>query len=162
VIAGLLVAATMGRAQARQSAKVFRLAFVDLSIPKFEIHTSYLTFFAELWRLGYVEGQNLVIEPYSLEGRTFHNPELTREVVRSNPDVIVAAANPLVLDFKAATTSIPIVGFTADPIALVSWRASPGRVATSRGLPAMPGSTSGPSVSNSCRRWHQKQPKWSF
>jgi putative tryptophan/tyrosine transport system substrate-binding protein len=49
-------------------------------------------------------------------------------VVERNPDAIVASTNPMVLDFKAATSTIPIVGITADPVALgiVSNLARPG------------------------------------
>jgi ABC-type uncharacterized transport system substrate-binding protein len=142
VIAGLVVVAATGRAQAQQTRKVYRLAIVDLSTPVAEMNEagalSYPAFFTELRRLGYVEGQNLVIERYSLEGQAFHNPELTREVVRSNPDVIYALANPLVLDFKAATTSIPIVGITSDPVALgiVASLARPGGNITGTSLDA--------------------------
>jgi putative ABC transport system substrate-binding protein len=143
VIVGLFVATTTSWcAQAQQSAKVYRLAIVDLSTPVAEMKEagalSYPAFFEELRRLGYVEGQNLVIERYSLEGRAFHNPELTREVVRSNPDVIYALANPLVLDFKTATTSIPIVGITSDPVALgiVASLARPGGNITGTSLDA--------------------------
>jgi putative tryptophan/tyrosine transport system substrate-binding protein len=39
-------------------------------------------------------------------------------VVRRRPDVIFAISNPLALDLKAATNTIPIVAMTADPIAL--------------------------------------------
>jgi putative tryptophan/tyrosine transport system substrate-binding protein len=142
LIAGILVAAAMGRAQAQQTGKVHRVAIVDLSTPVAEMNEagalSYPAFFTELRRLGYVEGQNLVIERYSLGGKAFHNPELTREVVRSNPDVIYALANPLVLDFKAATTSIPIVGTTSDPVALgiVASLARPGGNITGTSLDA--------------------------
>ena len=37
--------------------------------------------------------------------------------VSRNPDLIIAFGNNLVLDFKAATTTIPIVGGFADPVA---------------------------------------------
>jgi putative ABC transport system substrate-binding protein len=49
-------------------------------------------------------------------------------VVERNPDAIVASTNPMVLDFKAATSTIPIVSITADPVALgiVSNLARPG------------------------------------
>jgi putative ABC transport system substrate-binding protein len=119
-IAGLVVAAATGRAQAQQSAKVYRIAIVDPSVPLTGMRESPVLARAleELRRLGWVEGQNLRVELYSSEGRAFHDPDLAREVARSNPDVIVAISNPLVLDFKAATTSIPIVGVTADPVAL--------------------------------------------
>ena len=38
------------------------------------------------------------------------------DVVRRNPDVIIAIGNNLVLDFKALTTTIPIVGTFARPV----------------------------------------------
>jgi ABC-type uncharacterized transport system substrate-binding protein len=55
--------------------------------------------------LGYIEGQNLVIERYSGEGRAAYYPELARAVVHRNPDV----TTNLTLDFKATTATIPIV-----------------------------------------------------
>jgi len=85
-------------------------------------------FFEELSRLGYVEGQNLVVERYSGEGRTEHYADLAREVVNTRPDLIYSHATRLALNFKAATTTIPIVTTTADPIAggLISSLARPG------------------------------------
>ena len=71
----------------------------------------------ELIRLGYIEGRNLLIERYSGEGRAAHYPDLAREIVSRNPDLIVAIGNFLVLDVKAATGTIPIVGTFADPVA---------------------------------------------
>jgi len=63
--------------------------------------------------LGYIEGQNLLIERYSGEGRALRYPELAREVARRSPDLIIALGNPIVLDFKAATTTIPILAIDA-------------------------------------------------
>jgi putative tryptophan/tyrosine transport system substrate-binding protein len=85
-------------------------------------------FFKELRRLGYVEGDNLLIERYCGEGRAAYYPDLARDVVRRNPDVIVTAANNLVLDFKAATATIPIVGIFAFPVeaGIVASLARPG------------------------------------
>jgi hypothetical protein len=45
-------------------------------------------FIEELRRLGYVEGQNLVLARYSGDGRTEHFGELANDVVRTKPDVI--------------------------------------------------------------------------
>jgi len=70
----------------------------------------------ELTRLGYIEGRNLVIERYSGEGRAANFPDLARQIVSRNPDLIIAIASVFVLDVKAATTTIPIVGLFADPI----------------------------------------------
>src|SRR5262249_17227503 len=41
---------------------------------------------------------------------------LARDVVSRNPDVIISITTNLTLDFKAATTTIPIVGVFAFPI----------------------------------------------
>jgi putative tryptophan/tyrosine transport system substrate-binding protein len=72
--------------------------------------------FKELRRLGYVEGQNLLIERFSGEGRAAHYLDLARDVVRRKPDVIISSTTDLTLDFKAATTTIPIVGLFAYPV----------------------------------------------
>jgi putative ABC transport system substrate-binding protein len=85
--------------------------------------------FNELRRLGYIEGQSLLIERYSGEGRAAHYPDLAREVVSRNPDVILSiGSNELTLDFKAATTTIPIVGMFAVPVeaGIVASLARPG------------------------------------
>jgi putative ABC transport system substrate-binding protein len=88
----------------------------------------YRAFFEELRRLGYIEGQNLVVERFTAEGRTEHYPELVRNVVRTNPDVIFAITTRMVLDLIAVTTAIPIICITPDPIAtgLVANLARPG------------------------------------
>jgi putative tryptophan/tyrosine transport system substrate-binding protein len=102
------------RAQAQRSAKVYRVAIAS---PTPLLPEPYRVFLEELRRLGHVEGQNLFIERHDIEQGALHDPELARDVVRRNPDVILAMSNPFVQDFKAATTTIPIVGFTADPVA---------------------------------------------
>lgn len=82
----------------------------------------------ELERLGFVEGQNLIVERYSAEGKADRYADLAREVVSTQPDMIYVVGYPLTLAFKAATTTIPIVAFTGDPIrfGLVSNIAHPG------------------------------------
>jgi putative ABC transport system substrate-binding protein len=59
--------------------------------------------------IGYVEGQNIVLELRSAEGRPDRFPALAAELVALNPDVIVAGATPTVLVLKQATRTIPIV-----------------------------------------------------
>ena len=119
-------------ARAQQPAKMKRIAFVHPSNKVSEISVSgrplYRAFFEELSRLGYVEGQNLGVERYSGEGRPERYAELARDVVNTHPDLIVAVAARLSLDFKMATTTIPIVTIVIDPIAvgLVASIARPG------------------------------------
>jgi len=66
--------------------------------------------------LGYVEGEDLIIERYSAEGHHERYADLAREIVARNPDVIVTGTNPVVIAFKAATSTIPVVAFMLDPL----------------------------------------------
>jgi putative ABC transport system substrate-binding protein len=123
-IAGLMFAAAMGRAQAQSTGKVYLIAFAHPTAPVADINQASKGSFAipaifeELIRLGYVEGRNLLIERYSGEGRAAHYPDLARQIVSRNPDLIIAIGSFFVLDVKAATSTIPIVGIFADPIGL--------------------------------------------
>jgi putative tryptophan/tyrosine transport system substrate-binding protein len=128
-----LAVATTGGARAEQSAKARRIAIVHPSHPVASLtETSFSpgirATFTELRRLGYIEGKNLLIERYSYEGRTEHYSDLARDVVARNPDLIIAIGNPVVLDFKTATTTIPIVGAFGTPVesGLVPSLARPG------------------------------------
>jgi putative ABC transport system substrate-binding protein len=120
-------------ASAQQPAKVYRLAIVHPSVPVKEMNETsnnnrFKALFGELRRLGYIEGQNLIVERHSGEGNTAHYAELASEVVRQLPDVIFASGTRMVRHIKAATATIPIVGIMGDPIAdgLVSGLARPG------------------------------------
>jgi len=119
-------------ARAQQPAKMKRIAYVHSAANVSRISASgepfYRAFFEELSRLGYVEGQNLGVERYSGDGRTERYAELARNVVNTHPDLILAVGGRLSLDFKMATTTIPIVTMIIDPIAmgLVASIARPG------------------------------------
>src|SRR5215475_3251898 len=62
-----------------------------------------------LRELGYVEGQNIVFEFRSAEGKLDQLPRLAAELVRLKVDVIVALYVPCALAVKHATRDIPIV-----------------------------------------------------
>ena len=82
-----------------------------------------------LRELGWVEGQNLVIEYRWAEGRFDRLPDLAAELVRLKADLIVAAPAPPALAAKNATGTIPIVFMGAgDPVGqgLVASLARPG------------------------------------
>src|SRR5260370_16802696 len=53
----------------------------------------------ELKRLGYVEGENLIVERYSGEGRLERYESLPHEAVHTNPDLILTPRTPLTLPF---------------------------------------------------------------
>jgi putative ABC transport system substrate-binding protein len=72
-----------------------------------------------LRNLGYVEGQNLVIEYRSSEGRQDRLPGLAAELVRLNVEVMVTMGTPAARAAVNATKTIPIVfARIADPVAL--------------------------------------------
>ena len=79
--------------------------------------------------LGYVEGQNIILEPRFAEGHNERLPKLAADLVQIKVDVIVTAATPASRAAKAATSTIPIV-FVAvgDPVkaGLVATLARPG------------------------------------
>jgi putative tryptophan/tyrosine transport system substrate-binding protein len=79
--------------------------------------------------LGYVEGQNLVIEWRYADGDAGRLPGLAADLVRSNVDIIVADFMSEIQAAKQATTAIPIVGMgLVDPVpnGLVASLARPG------------------------------------
>jgi putative tryptophan/tyrosine transport system substrate-binding protein len=121
-IAGLMFAAVTGRARAQQTGKVYRIAFAHPTVSVADQNQASKgslvipAILEELTRLGYVEGRNLLIERYSGEGRAAPYPDLARQIVSRNPDLIVAISNTLVLDVKGATSTIPIVGIFAQAI----------------------------------------------
>jgi putative ABC transport system substrate-binding protein len=109
-------------ARAQSTAKTHRVAVVHPSASIADMSESggnpaYAALFKELRRLGYIEGNNLVVTRYSAEGREDRFPELCQQVVRTKPDVIVTTASRLTLAFKAATDTVPVVATMADPVA---------------------------------------------
>jgi putative tryptophan/tyrosine transport system substrate-binding protein len=90
--------------------------------------TAWREFFGELRRLGYVEGENLIVERYSAEGHHERYADLAREIVSRNPDVIVTPTNPVVIALTRTTSTIPVVAWMLDPLraGLVTSLARPG------------------------------------
>ena len=80
----------------------------------------YDTFVEELRRLGYVDGQNIVLEFRSAEGRIERFPVLAADLVRAGVDVTLAVSEASVRAAQQATTSTPIVivAIDYDPLAL--------------------------------------------
>ena len=79
--------------------------------------------------LGYIEGQNIVIEQRYAAGALQRLGPLAEELVRLNMDVIVVDGSATAKAVKAATSTIPVVfSLATDPVAeqLVSSMARPG------------------------------------
>ena len=76
----------------------------------------YRGLFNELQSLGYIEGNNLIVERRSGEGKTERYAEIARELVNLKPDVMVVTSARILAYFREATTTIPIIANTGDPI----------------------------------------------
>jgi putative ABC transport system substrate-binding protein len=128
----LLLAAAIRPAPAQQRV-IPRIALFHPALPTTLLTetgggTAWRAFFQELRRLGYIEGQNLLVERYSAEGHHERYADIAQEIVKSKPDLIVTGPNPLVLAFNAVTSTVPIVAFMIDPLkaGLVASLARPG------------------------------------
>src|SRR5713226_377844 len=78
--------------------------------------------------LGYVEGQNIILELRNAEGKYDQIPRLASELISLNVDVIVASSTTDAAVASKATKTIPIVYMGADPVdnALTTSRKRPG------------------------------------
>jgi putative ABC transport system substrate-binding protein len=114
-------------AWAQQTGTLYRIGFLSGGFPGPTHWTSKMR--AELQKLGYFEGQNIVIEARYTENKIDRLPALAAELVRLNPDVIVTGGQNDARAAKNATKTIPIVGLgLGDPVAngLVASLARPG------------------------------------
>ena len=102
-------------AGAQQPKKMFRMGLLTWSGPP--APSSPTPFDQGLRKLGYVEGQNITIEPRYANGQMDRLPELAVDLVRLPLDVILTQSFPAALAAKQATSTTPIVIMGAgDPV----------------------------------------------
>src|SRR5262245_23660027 len=124
------VAAWPQAARAQQQAgKVSRIGFLSLTSPS-DRPPLLDAFRQSLRELGWVEGQNIVIDYRYAEDRVDRLPDLAAELVRLKVDLIIASAGTQVATAaKNATETIPIVMiYVRDPVGngLIASLARPG------------------------------------
>jgi len=108
---------------------VSRIGVLIATAPAPEQARNLEAFLKGMRALGYVEGQNLVMEYRWAEGQYERLPDLTAELVRLKVDVLVVPSTTAAQAAKQATTTIPIVMATVnDPVGsgLVASLARPG------------------------------------
>jgi putative ABC transport system substrate-binding protein len=115
-------------ARSEQTGRVFRVGY--LSGGTAASRTPLLAAFEQGMReLGYVLGQNFVIEHRFAEGRFERLSTLARELLARTPDALLVSTTPGNLAAKAATSTVPIVMVgVADPlgVGLVASLSRPG------------------------------------
>ena len=107
-LSGVAVLAAPLAAAAQDVGKLPRIGFLGNSTPALEANLVG-PFRKGLRDLGYVEGENILIEYRWAEGDYERFPALIAELIASNVDVIVTAGTPATLAVKKATMSIPVV-----------------------------------------------------
>jgi putative ABC transport system substrate-binding protein len=115
---------------AEQASKIARIGLLATGALDSPEQQAMLDSFRQgLRERGYVEGQNIVVEYRAADGKIERFPELARELVGLNLDLIVAGNTPAARAAKEATTNIPIVvPVMGDPVGdgLVASLARPG------------------------------------
>src|SRR5712664_1762119 len=95
-------------AEAQQAARTVKLGMLSTVNPRSS--TFFEAMLQRLGDLGHVEGQNLAVEFRNAEGDVRRLPELARELVRRNVDVILASGPEVTLQAaRNATATVPIV-----------------------------------------------------
>ena len=104
---------------AQQQPRVWRVGFLTLrSRPDSFDAGVFGAFRAGLRELGYVEGNNLIIEWRFADGKPERLAGLAAELVQLNVDVILTAASQPTAAAQKATKTLPIViGSAGDPVA---------------------------------------------
>ena len=111
------VLATPLAAQVAPARKVSRIGTLSSRPGPAEAVTS--PFVQGMWELGYVEGQNLVIERRDADGHAERLPAFAAELVRSRVEAIVVFGPAPLEPARKATSTIPIVmaASSSDPVA---------------------------------------------
>ena len=119
-LGGLLLAFCSSVMAAQQAGKFYRIGYLSSALPSSPANTAGLNAFRQgLRELGYVEGQDIVIEYRYAEGKPERLSDLATELVRLKVDVIVARPQPpAIAAAQRATHTIPIVmlGTVVDPV----------------------------------------------
>jgi putative ABC transport system substrate-binding protein len=104
----VLLMAARGVIAEAQPKKVPRIGLLAAGSPSSHAH-QHDAFRQGLRDLGYIEGQNIILEYRFAEGKIDRFPDLAAELVRLKVDVIVVGGTRLTSAAKQATATIPIV-----------------------------------------------------
>ena len=122
-------------ARAQQSGRIYRLGILHNQGRQ---SLQFPPFYDELRRLGFVEGENLLVDGRGYAVRTEQFPAVAAELAKAQVDAIVAGGAAAARAAQTATRTIPILTLTDDMVAqgLVASLAHPGGNTT--GISTMP------------------------
>jgi len=100
-------------ARAQEPGRIYRLGAVVTS-PREAPH--HVGFFAELRRLGFIEGRNLAVDERGYALRVEQIDEHAAELAKSDVDVITVGGDAAVRAAQRATAQIPILALTDDMV----------------------------------------------
>jgi len=112
-------------ARAQQAGRRYRLGILHNQGPQSPM---FPPFYDELRRLGFVEGQNLIVEARGYALRTEQFPAIASELAHAEVDAILAGGTAAARAAQAATRTIPILTLNDDMVGqgLVASLARPG------------------------------------
>ncbi len=103
-------------ADAQRSGKVYRVGHLSGG-GEATSKVSINAFREGMRALGYVEGQNWVLDERYAEGKVERLASLAQELIHRTPDALLVSTTPGILAAKAATSKIPIVMvLVSDPV----------------------------------------------
>ncbi len=109
----VLLAAPLA-AEAQQTGKIWRIGFLSLNSDAEPYKRWHAAFREGLRKLGYVEGDNVIVEQRYAAGQIERLSTLAAELVRLRVDVLVTAPAGSAVFAKKVTSTIPVV-FIGEP-----------------------------------------------
>lgn len=114
LLISVLLASTAGFGRAQQTTKLPRIGYLGLDDPSSPLFDSFRQGLREL---GYVEGQNIIIEPRFAYGNDWRLTILAAELVKFKVDVIVTQSSTELFAARGWTRTIPIImAYSEDPV----------------------------------------------
>jgi len=106
VASGIITVLAPRSVKAQRPGKVWRVVFFSVAAGPNPLADSFRRGLKEL---GYSEGRDISIQYRWMAGHESQYDDVARELVQSEPDVIVTAGYPPAVAIKKATAQIPIV-----------------------------------------------------
>ena len=132
-LGGLLAVTATSIVEAQGADRVYRIGIVSPSAPISQMtetgnFPSFVPFFTELRRLGYIEGKNLEVLRFSAGADPARFDATVGDAVHAAPELVVSVGNAMTMRLKTTVPIIPVVAAMSDPVAnrLVASLSRPG------------------------------------